>query len=249
MDTLKTTTGGDKEEWSADTYEEIETDAAGGIEAVRKEYEGVIKGGESEKESEKLTAALSRYEKEYASIPDNIKSRCSWNDISERLLANDSEKLRLADAMQGGGQLIGIDKKGKALFRDKGVEPVMFGFDQDDNLIQIYDRNPEEMGTVKKWANYFECRTQLKKDGYEMFSNDGEFDFSEEMKQSEDYTEEPFVASENRRDYRASWLESGDKPGRAHGVLFDSVFGSVGVCNVNPENRDDGYGVVRLLRV
>ena len=87
--------------------------------------------------------------------------------VAERLLANNSEKLKLAENMQGGGHLFHINEQGEVLFRDKGLEPVMYGYDDKNKLMQIYDRNPEDMQKVKKWLNPHKIREQVLKDGYE----------------------------------------------------------------------------------
>lgn len=200
-------------------------------------------------EAENVASELTAYHQEYSGLSDEIKARADWTAITERLLANNSEKLKLAQAMQGGGQLIGIDVEGKALFKSRGVEPVMYGFDEDDKLLKIYDRDPKQMKQVKKWANYHEIREQVLDGGYEMFADDGDYGFSDEIKQVTDHTEEPFVASKDKEEWRASWLESGDKPDAARDVRFFPVVGRVHVSGLNPGSRNAGYGVVRLLRV
>lgn len=200
-------------------------------------------------ESEKLNPELAVYKQEYDSLPDAIKARSSWEAIAGRLLVNNGEKLKRVQAMGDGGQLFGIDAGGKALFKDKGVEPVMYGYDEENKLLKIYDRKPEQMEQVTKWANYFEIRRQVLKDGYGLFADDGNYGFSEEMEQVRDHTGEPFVASKNKAEWRVSWLESGDKPGDARRVYFVPVGGRVSVSGGNPEVRGDYCGVVRLLRV
>ena len=92
-------------------------------------------------------------------------------------------------------------------------------------------------------------REQVLNDGYELFADNGDFEFSEEMKQVTDHTKELFIASKDREEWRVSWLESGDKPGFARGVIFNPDDGGVYVYGSNPEDRSDRYGVVRLLRV
>jgi len=195
--------------------------------------------------------AIQAYGQQYDSLPDGDKSRCDWKTVSARLLANGSEKLKLAEAMQGGGELVGIDAEGKAMFKDKGVEPVMYGYDEKDKLVQIYDRDPKQMAKVKneKWANYFETREQVLKDGYELFADDGNYNLSDEMRQVQAHTKEPFVASKDRKEWRASWLESGGRPVDARSVNFDPDGGLVYVFEYNPEFRYGNLGVARLLRV
>jgi hypothetical protein len=214
-------------------------------EGVRSDVTDTLK----DTEKRELTPELAVYHQEYSRLPADVKSRATWEAIAQKLLADDSEKLKLAKSMQGGGELVGIDSVGKALFKDKGVEPVMYGFDKESKLIRIYDREPEQMGKVEKWADYSEVREQVLKDGYELFADDGNYNFSDEMKQAEDHTKEPFVASKDRKEYRTSWLESGDKPDRARGVGFYPDGGHVRVRELYPGRRHGRLGVARLLRV
>jgi len=192
---------------------------------------------------------LALYRQQYDRLPDDIKARCGWEDAIARLLANGGEKLKLASAMQGGGQLVGIGTEGKALFKDKGVEPVLFGYDKEKRLLKIYDRDPEQMKLVVYWADYHEVREQVLKDGYELFVDNGYYGFGNEMKQVEAHTKEPFVASANRDVWRVSWLESGDKPVNARCAYFNPVGCRVGVTGITPAGNGDGYGAVRRLRV
>jgi hypothetical protein len=218
----------------------------------RKEYAETVSGpqaGTNELSPERQTELLAVYREQYNSLPDDKKSLCPWVALAQRL---SGEKLKLAGAMQGGGQLFGIDKEGKALFRDKGVEPVMYGYDKDGKLLQIYDRDPKEMKKVVKWANYFKIRDAVRgKDGnrYELFVDDGNGNFGDEMEQAQVYTKEPFIASRDRKEWRVSWLESGDKPVPARYVGFDPADGHVYVGDDRPGDTNDDYGAVRLLRV
>jgi len=189
------------------------------------------------------------YRQQYNRLPNNIKRRCNWKTISARLLANGSEKLKKAEAMRGGGELFGIDSEGRVLFKDKGVEPVMYGYDSKDKLFQLSDSDSPQRIWVRKWANYFEIREQVLKDGYELFSDDGKGNFSDEMKQVEAHTGEPFVASNSRKRFIASLLESGDKLDRARDALYDSDLREVFVKESNPYQGVLFRGVVRLLRV
>jgi hypothetical protein len=191
---------------------------------------------------------LGDYVQQYDRLSQEIKRRCDWKTISTRLLKNGGKKLRKAKAMQGGGELVGIDVKGRAMFKDKGVEPVMYGFDKEDRLTRICDRDPEQMAKVTLWANYFEIRKQVRADGYELFGYDVEHGLTDEMEQVQIHTKEPFVASKYRKEHRASWLESGARPG--YDTHYASFFeGSVCVYNCLPKERSVEYGVVRLLRV
>ena len=192
---------------------------------------------------------LAGYHQEYSRLPADVKSRATWETITQKLLANDSEKLKLAQAMQGGGELFGVGAEGVALFKDKGTEPVMFGFDEKGKMIQVYDRDPMQMDRIKKWADYSEIREQVQKDGYELFPYKGDYDFSNEMSQVQRHTKEPFVASKDRSEWIFSWLESGDKSNIARFAIYCPNDGHVYVRIDFSRLRDSRYGAVRLLRV
>ena len=174
----------------------------------------------------------------------------TWEAVATKLLANNGEKLKKAEAMQGGGHLFDINTNGEVLIRDKGLEPVMYGFDDKKKLIQIYDRNPEDMEKVQKWANYCDVRKQVLDDGYEMFKDDGEYGFGDDMKHASVVNEDGlFVASADKDEWRRSWLESGENPALARYASFNPGGGVVYVNGSNADYRNAFYGVVRLLRV
>lgn len=200
-------------------------------------------------ETENLNPELVVYYREYTSLPDNIKARTSWEAITERLLENDSEKLKLAKAMQGEGQLFGIDSEGNALFKDRGTEPVMYGFNEKGKLLKIYNRDPERMKQVQKWADYNTIREQVLEEGCELFSYYGDRFFGDEIQQVRDHTQKLFIVSEDRKEWRVSWLESGDSPDGARYIQFNPINGSVDVFKDHPLYWNGNYGAVRLLRV
>lgn len=150
---------------------------------------------------------LTVYRQEYDRLLDDIKARCNWEEITQRFLADDSKKLKLAKSMQGEGQLVGIDSEGKALIKDRGNVPVMYGLDEEGKLVQIYDGDQGQLTKVTKWANYFDIHERVKQDGYEMFTDNGDCGFSDEMEQVVFHTGELFLDPSS-----SSWLESGDKP-------------------------------------
>jgi hypothetical protein len=199
------------------------------------------------------------FSEEYISLPTNICSRCSWKEAVQRFIANDYEKLNKAIDMQGGGQLFGIDRKGKLLIKDRGVEPVMFGYDDEECeglLLRIYNRDPKQMAEVRLWANYYEILERVLEEGYEMFEDDGSRVPGDEMIQAERHTKEPFVASANRDEPRMSWLNSGTNFGSgedirlARDISFDPAIPSrLFFAGDDPESRSVNRGVVRMLRV
>jgi hypothetical protein len=193
---------------------------------------------------------LSYYQSQHKRLLGVIKRDHPWETVCARLLANDGEKLKKAKAMQGGGELVGIDADGKILFKDKGVEPVMYGYDKEGKLLQIYDRDSEKMAKVVKWANYLEVRKQVLSDGYELFGDDGNGGLGDEMRQVGTHTKEPLVASKDRNEWRVSWLESGDAPNHAKNLIFNPKDGGFVFVGAN-ESLGSGElnGAVRLLRV
>ena len=185
---------------------------------------------------------LEEYKEQYYGLPDEIKTRCPWEAITERLFANHSEKLNLAIAMQGGGEFFGIDSEGKALFKDKGVEPVMYGFDEECELLRIYDRDPKQMKQVVEWAIYRAIVYQVYEDGYEPFPDDGDYGFSDEMKQAL-HTNKHFVASADGTTHRESVLKN------ARRALFNPDTGKVKIISTNVVYWGGDHGAMRLLRV
>jgi len=183
----------------------------------------------------------------YDLLPDKIRKRASWQSIAEKLLANNCEKLKKVQKMQGGGEFVGIDKSGRALFKDKGTEPVMYGFDAEGRMREIYNRDPEQMEKIEKWADYNEIREQVLGEGYELFNDCGDFRFSDEMNQVASYTGKHFIAS--NKEYLASWLESGDKPVFAKHVNFHPSGDNIYVSEFSSKHRAANHGVIRLIRV
>ncbi len=194
-------------------------------------------------------AILKRCQQEYEGLPADAKGRLTWNAVSAKLMANEGAKLKKANAMQGGGHLFHITEKGEVLFKDKGVEPVMYGWDKpegakDRQLVQIYGRDSELMNRIKQWANAPEIEARVTADGYELFEDDGDYRFSEEMKRAAAANEGGlFVASQDRQIWRDSVLKN------ARYALFAPGNGNVHVHGANPEYRPDLRGAVRLLRV
>ncbi|MFH0820766.1 MAG: hypothetical protein V1908_03250 [Candidatus Peregrinibacteria bacterium] len=194
-------------------------------------------------------AALKRYQHEYESLPQDAKGRLTWEAVSEKLLANESAKLKKARAMQGSGHLFHITESGDVLVKDRGVEPVMYGWDKPEReegrqLVQIYGRVPDLMATIKQWADATEISARVTADGYELFEDDGEYGFSEEMKRAAAVNENGlFVASQNRNEWRDTVLKN------ARFARFRPVAGYVFVDGVAPGNRSGTRGAVRLLRV
>lgn len=204
---------------SPETGQQPEANAAGLVLDVREDLKNMNNQETAEVVDHNLE--LATYSKEYADLPDEVKRRASWEAIVERLLDNGGEKLKLAKGMQGEAQLFGVDVEGRALFKDRGEEPVMFGFDEEGELLKIYDRDPKQMKQVKKWANYFEIREQVLADEYELFTPSsqqlgarGRAEFGArkvglEMAQFTHNNKGLFVGGLST-ELRPSWLEGGD---------------------------------------
>jgi len=220
--------------------------------------------GQPEEELDE-TLLLSRYQEQYEKLPEEIKTRCSWEEVQERLLANNSEMLKRATGLRRGGILFGVDSNGEALFKDDGSIPLKYGFpsscppEEERKIIRV--RSVEEAKRTY-WANYFEIRRHAHENGYELFphgeSPQGKPVFSDEMNQAEAATGEQFVCSTGDLvGYEASFLECGDNPGMAitatvnrAGRLDDHWKASI-AKNSPKGSRDETFvvGVIRLLRV
>ncbi len=193
---------------------------------------------------------LKRCRQEYDSLPEDAKKHLTWKAVSAKLMAGNGENLKKADAMQGGGHLFHITEKGEALFKDRGAEPVMYGWDKPEGekgrqLVRIYGRVPDLMSAIKQWANAPEIEARVTADGYELFEDDGHYRFSEEMKRAAAANEGGlFVAS---RDNKQQWRDSVLKNARRAG--FYPGYGHVDVNGADPVYRDDRRGAVCLLRV
>lgn len=210
---------------------------------------GALSGKDKPEEVAVEHLGLSTYQSQYEGFLDEIKSRYPWEIVQARLLANDGEMFRRALAMQGKGELVGIDWEGRAMFKDGG-EPVMYGYDKEGKLLQIYDRDPEQMAKVVSWANYLDTRKQIHSDGYKLFVDDGNGGLGYEVMQVEAHTKKFLVASKDGKEWRVSLLESGDVPNHARILIFDPRGGGrefVGACH--SLDKGELQGAVRLLRV
>lgn len=188
---------------------------------------GAVEVAEPQETAE--AAALLRYKGQYDKLSNEVQSRCTWEELSSRLNAKDSHYLNLAIAMQDRGELVHVDKDGNPVFRDGGVEPVMTGMNYNKAREALYGKDYKE-GTVHH--------------GYEMPNSE------KEIREIEKFTKRPFVASDNRKEWRSSWMESGKNPSFARNADFRPSDGNVNVYGVyNPSYGNSNRGVVRLLRV
>lgn len=170
-----------------------------------------------------------QFKAQYDKLPDEVKARCSWEELSGRLLAKEAHYLKLAMALQDGGELVYIDEQGNPVFRDGGVEPVLKGKSYNKTREILYGADYEE-GT----SHY----------GYEMP------DSNEELCAIERITGRPFITSKNRDEYRATHMESGENPSRSRYARFRPRGGDVRVFgDFFPYDVYPWLGLVRLLRV
>lgn len=185
----------------------------------------------------------------------------TWEKVEARLLAENGAGLKKASEMQGGGELFGVDEQGRLLIKDRGNEPVMFGFDKTGKAIMIYDRDENQMAQLAeegaRVANYYEIYEAVygpegKPTGYELFPDAPDYEKKGAIAAVEEVTQVPFVKSANGNEWRASWLDSGRNPDRnayARDVRFGPGYQRTYVRNDYPYDGRDGRGAVRLLRV
>ncbi|MDA1060180.1 MAG: hypothetical protein O3B47_00100 [bacterium] len=171
-----------------------------------------------------------QFKAQYDNLPDQIKVRCTWKELSYRLVEQgDAHYLKLATDMEEGGELVYIDEEGNPVFREGGVEPVLKGKSYNQTREILYGKDYEE-GT----PHY----------GYEMPNS------NEELRQIEEITGRSFVASNNRDEYRATHMESGKKPSFSRRARFGPNSGNVSFYGAyDPNLESPKLGLVRLLRV
>jgi len=199
---------------------------------------------------------LAVYKEQYERWPAKDKAKISWQNVQERLLANNGHYLSLASAMNEGGILFGIDTESNPLIADGGLEPIMCGMDYFDTRDAVrFTRNDKGEKTPT---------------GYEMFGySASDISFltgldlkSPEIESFETFTRMPFVSDGGKEEvYSGSWLESGDcdeswddpLPLARH-ADFNAHFIPYQKCQTEvshdlPQRSGWGLGVRRLLRV
>ncbi len=162
----------------------------------------------------------------------DLKLRCSWEELRDRLLANECRFLNLAGAMRQGGMLFGVDESGNPLFTDCGDELLHMGL---------------PYFPARKEVCFVENQGVITCTGYELFPHVfGECQKSPEMIMYEECAGRPFV----NRERMQSWLESGG--GWAIRRVYQAEFipeeGGAVVETTTPWFPYVGRGVRRLLR-
>ncbi len=179
-------------------------------------------------------AGLARFKAQYEGLEPEYRFGCAWSEVETRLLANDGHYLRLAEAMEKGGVLFKVDKVGNPLIADGGVEPIMTGMNYAD---------------TRKAVMFAEKEGRQVPTGYELFPNSGGYEKDSEILVFKRATNEHFIRSGNKKEFRGSWLESGENPDRPWCAFFDPDYGYVRVDYGNPRISGSTLGVRRLLRV
>ena len=179
------------------------------------------------------------YQAHYLCWSPHLQSKCAWEEIQSRLLANNGHYLSLAEGLEN-EVLFGVDHAGNPLFADGGDQPLMEGM------------------------NYNHTRQEVVLTGYEMFpvgeelivsdmldfTYYGNYHKSSEIKQFEAFARKPFVLPEEGESWSSSWLESGERPFGACAANFSTRDGQVLIgVEAHPNDGSHRRGVRRLLRV
>ncbi len=180
-------------------------------------------------DSSEFAPRLAKYKANYDSWTDELKAKLSWDEIASRLIANNALLLSRAESMNG--VLFGVDENNKAVFAPEQKEP----------------EAPLKMNYAKsRDAVMFETDKQTGKKtstGYELFDE-------ALIKQFEQFTGHPVVASESGEEYRSIWLENGENPiAWARLAYFRPVDGRALVADDGARFEHPFRGVRRLLRV
>ena len=189
---------------------------------------------------------LARYAAQYQRMSEEDKGRMTWQEIKERLEANESRYLNLAKAMEQGGVLFGVDRAGNPLIADAGDEPIMKGMNYWNTREAVYGKAGEETG-------------------YEMFKvTIGDYEKTEEICAYEKATGKPFVfcpetdkegkkIPEKKR-WKSSWLDNRPNVDKTLSKTLTLCFNphSGKTCMFNDDSSMEDVnrrGVRRLLRV
>lgn len=207
------------------------------IDEVRNAVQGQARPTESGDMDPRLAIFRADYDKDSA-----LQGRITWAEIQIRLLANNGRYLALALAMEQGGELFGVDSQGNLLICDRGDEPIMTGMNYKNTRNRVLYRH--ERNQMINGADRNPVST-----GYEMFPYSGDSDKSSEIVQYEAHTGKPFIKDPNGREWRSSWVESGEAPSWPRRVDYLPNLTRSYVAGVIPELRNPNRGVRRLLRV
>jgi hypothetical protein len=171
------------------------------------------------------------YEAQYSRLPDDIRSRCTFDEFKSRLTANENHYLELAVGLRSGGELVYIDEEGNPVLREGGLEPVLKGLSYNETRETLYGKEYEEGN-----PHY----------GYAMPNS------VNEIKAIERITRNPFIASENGREWRETHMEKrGENSEHSWRAVWNPSHLQVYFSDYRPPWHKDPtmLGVVRMLRV
>lgn len=189
---------------------------------------------------------LARYKEQYNGSGNPKLKAVPWSTIQARILEDESFQLRAALDLEQGGELFGIDKEGNPLISDGGDEPVMKGMNYPDTRARVRFKHTsnDKAGTMIQGEHGQPIST-----GYEMFGYVEPYEKSDEIKQYESHTGKHFVQSPSKKEWRSSWLESGENLSLPRGVYSGPDREDSRVRYGGPQFVGDNRGVRRLLRV
>lgn len=184
------------------------------------------------------------FKRNFDRLNPKFRSRCSWAEVSRRLLANGGKYLALAKAMSNGGILFGIDQNGNPLFTDESkYSPYIFtNMDYKNTRKKVLYQHDESETMIIDEAG------QPLPTGYEMFSCSDDRKKSEEILQYES-TIGHFITSAFGVSDNDLWLESGDNPSFANVIKFNPKTQKTYIARDNADYNFRCRGCRRLLRV
>lgn len=177
-----------------------------------------------------IEEALARYKDHYQKWDPSLKSRCTWEEVERRLLANNKKYLQLANALNEGGVLFGIDESNNLLFADAGG-PIMQEKTYNGARKAVCFRQGHENDQTLT--------------GYQLFRYDGLYLKSKEIEMFEAFTQKPIVGPGTF----LIWLESGKNPQWGHVAVYNNAHKQVFVTALSAQTSRCDLGVRRLLKV
>ncbi len=189
---------------------------------------------------------LQRWKLNYDCWSKAMQASHLWAVVKDRLLTDVAEGtnkplLTVAEGLVD-GVFFGMDAQGNPLFADGKQDPkelLHCGYDYATTRALVRFEQDKEGNQVPT--------------GYQMFPYVESYKKSPEILAFEAYTGKHFVEPRTRtdggdKDWRASWVESGNNPSWPRTVNFFPSDGVAGVSSDNPENSFPVLGARRLLR-
>ncbi|MFH1284771.1 MAG: hypothetical protein ABIH78_04270 [Candidatus Peregrinibacteria bacterium] len=146
------------------------------------------------------------YKAQYDALPADIQSLCPWEELSARLLAQEGHYLQLTKSMPNGGELAYIDEEGNPVFRNGGLEPVMMG-ESYDEVMKALNLAGYEMPTRKdvraiESMSPETAEDEIRREVIERITG----------RTIGKIPGKPFVASDDEKTFRASFVKTDEKP-------------------------------------